>query len=496
MSPMSSRAGFAAGLVVASSLVLAVPAGAVLTSYTFNASSQAYTPLASPTTVIAGTNQTTAIGGQFNDTADGALRSIGFDFCLDGVTYNQFTAYTGGALTLGSSTLPNSGTPNSRIANDLATAAAYPVIAPWWDHQHIYDNGGAANGCAFNPAEGVHYQLSGVPPNRTLTVEWNTQVVDVANSFWWAGCGLTMDRYQAVLHEGTDLIEFHYGSLWASSGQATASTIGVAAGGANFLSATPTGGTASVSSVTSNNSIAQHLALIPNGTLYTFQPATKSSSTTTASGTAATVFGQPATITVTVAGTGTPGGTVYFLEGTTVLASAAVSGGQASTTLTLPVGAHSIATVYAGDCALAPSSASFSTTVSTASSLTTMIPPVAVVRAGSTTTFTANVVAVAPGAGVPTGSVTFLLDGAPWQTVPLAGGVASAVDNGALAPGSHTIAATYAGDGSFAASAAGPQPFLVLDASATVPALSSVGLASLALLLAASGLWLLKPPLA
>jgi uncharacterized repeat protein (TIGR01451 family) len=353
-------------LVVVASLVLATaPAFAALSSYTFATSNQAYTPLASGTLMIPGTNQSqTNPTGTFNDGLDGGLQSIGFDFCFDGVFHNQFTAYTGGVFTLGSNTIPNSNTPNSpRYANDLAAAGAYPVIAPWWDHQHTFDNGGAANGCNFNPPAGVRYLLSGAVPARTLTLEWNTQVADTNNSFWWAGCNLTMNRYQAVLREGTDVIEFRYGSLWASSGQPTSSTIGLAVGAANFLSATPTGGTATVSSVTSNNSIAAHTASIPANTVYTFQPPAKSSTTTTATGPAGTLFGQSATIVATVTGVGTPAGKVHFFEGATALGSVTVVGGQASVMLNLPVGSHTITATYAGDCTGTPSSGSFTYTV-------------------------------------------------------------------------------------------------------------------------------------
>ncbi len=252
--------------LVALIAVGATPAMALLSSdYQFSTTNATYTPLGAPTTVIAGTNTTVVGGGQFNDTASAGPFNIGFSFQFDCLAYTQFGVSTSGTLFLGSL---KAGTPN----NDLAAAPRYPIIAPWWDHQHLYNNGGAANGCSFTPLAGIHYALSGTAPNRVLTVEFNTQVADIANSFWWAGCGLTMNRYQVRLYEGTNKIEFHYGSLWASSGQATAATIGIANGTTNFLSVTPSGGTATVSSVTSNNAIAQHVALIPAGTVYAFTP--------------------------------------------------------------------------------------------------------------------------------------------------------------------------------------------------------------------------------
>jgi len=65
-------------------------------------------------------------------------------------------------------------------------------------------------------------------------------------------------------------------------------------------------------------------------------------------------FGQAVTFTVTVAatvpGSGTPGGTVQFTDGTTVLSTATLSQGKATfTTSSLSVGSHAIRAVYAGN---------------------------------------------------------------------------------------------------------------------------------------------------
>jgi hypothetical protein len=57
----------------------------------------------------------------------------------------------------------------------------------------------------------------------------------------------------------------------------------------------------------------------------------------------------------------------------------------------------------------------------------------------------------APGSNLPTGSVTFTVDGVPSGTVALSNGVAS-LTLPALPPGAHALAATYHGDAQFAAS--------------------------------------------
>ncbi len=63
---------------------------------------------------------------------------------------------------------------------------------------------------------------------------------------------------------------------------------------------------------------------------------------------------------------------------------------------------------------------------------------------GSNVTFTMTVSAVAPGAGTPTGSVDFRVDGTVIGSSALSGGVASFTTNN-LSLGSHTVAAEYAG---------------------------------------------------
>src|SRR5262249_23723077 len=72
----------------------------------------------------------------------------------------------------------------------------------------------------------------------------------------------------------------------------------------------------------------------------------------------------------------------------------------------------------------------------------------------TTVTFTATVSAVAPGAGIPTGTVQFRDSSVSGGTfnigplVPLVNGVATVTESN-LSPGNHTITAIYSGDGNF-----------------------------------------------
>jgi hypothetical protein len=68
---------------------------------------------------------------------------------------------------------------------------------------------------------------------------------------------------------------------------------------------------------------------------------------------------------------------------------------------------------------------------------------------GATVTFTAALSAVAPGTGVPTGTVQFVIDGAAaGSPAPLSGGNATYA-TAALGHGAHAVSARYAGDGNF-----------------------------------------------
>jgi hypothetical protein len=169
----------------------------------------------------------------------------------------------------------------------------------------------------------------------------------------------------------------------------------------------------------------------------------KISSTTVISASSTTLtVGQSVTFTASV----TPAaatGSVQFLDGATVLATANVANGAAAfSTSGLGVGSHSITAVYSGDGNDAgSSSAAVTVTVNklnTATALTSSLNPAI---SGQTVTFTA---AVSPASA--TGTVQFLDGSALLGTVSLSGGSA-AFSTSSLAVGSHSITAVYGGDG-------------------------------------------------
>ena len=179
------------------------------------------------------------------------------------------------------------------------------------------------------------------------------------------------------------------------------------------------------------------------------------------------VVGEPltlsSTVSVTAPGSGSPTGSISFSDGQGQLCSATVSSttGIASCnyTPTAPtaVAGDSITATYGGDTNDATSTSSAlaeivdKASTSTALSITPSTPLV-----GQTVTLSATVTPAAPGAGTPTGTVTFAGNGGTLCSASLSGspGAASCTTtyNGVT---SDNITASYPGDSNFVSSSAG-----------------------------------------
>jgi hypothetical protein len=199
--------------------------------------------------------------------------------------------------------------------------------------------------------------------------------------------------------------------------------------------------------------------------LYGSAPTSLASSTTSLTASASAIsIGTSVTFTATVAaetaGTGTPSGTVTFMDGSTVLGSATLSSGTATYSAnTLAAGTHVISALYGGDTNfIGSTSAAVTVTVSTVvqiATTTTLTPSATTAVTGSGLTFTAQV-AAASGSTVPSGTVNFADSGATLGSGTLnASGIATFTTS-SLAAGSHTIAAQYTGATGFAASTSSP----------------------------------------
>ncbi|MDB5352689.1 MAG: hypothetical protein JWN86_3936 [Planctomycetota bacterium] len=189
------------------------------------------------------------------------------------------------------------------------------------------------------------------------------------------------------------------------------------------------------------------------------------------------VFGQSMTFTATVSasapGSGLASGTVTFMDGSTVLGSAMLDGsGIATYTMSsLSTSSHSITAVYNGDANFdASTSSATSVEVDQANTTATLTSSDDPSVFGQSVTFTATISAVAPGAGIPSGTVTFMDGSTSLGTGTLdEDGVASLVSS-SLVSASHTITAIYSGDTNFAGSASSgmPQDVCQVDTVTTV----------------------------
>jgi sugar lactone lactonase YvrE len=194
------------------------------------------------------------------------------------------------------------------------------------------------------------------------------------------------------------------------------------------------------------------------------------SSATTLSGVPSSVsYGTAFTAMAAVTGS-SPTGTVQFIVNGTVFASAVLSGGTASVSISLPFSnnPYSIYAVYSGDGENDGStSATSSVTVTPAMTTTALSANTTTTTLGHPVALTATVTSAV---GAPTGTVTFTYttsgSGTPQSTTATL--IASSTPNTAVATagvdllaGTDNVTATYAGSGSFAGSASAPMQFTV-----------------------------------
>ncbi|KRB77015.1 hypothetical protein ASE01_09635 [Nocardioides sp. Root190] len=180
--------------------------------------------------------------------------------------------------------------------------------------------------------------------------------------------------------------------------------------------------------------------------------------TTVSSSPNPSVVGQPVTVTATVTpvspATGSPVGFVQFeIDGESSAFVELENGSAELVTSTLVRGSHQVKARYlSADPNFVTSTSTVANhTVNKAATKTTVTSSSPVSVTGQPVTFTATVGVIAPGAGSPSGTVTFTNGTTVLGSAPVSsstGGVASiTVDS--LAVGQHAIEATYDGDDSF-----------------------------------------------
>ena len=196
------------------------------------------------------------------------------------------------------------------------------------------------------------------------------------------------------------------------------------------------------------------------------------------------VSGEAVSFTATVGaqapGAGTPTGTVQLVvDGNNVGQPVDLVNGAASfdPVTSFRAGTHTVAVSYSGDSGFKTGSASATQHVTLASTTTSLLATPSPSAEDQPVTIAATVAAVAPGSGAPTGTVVFTSDGDVIGAAPLSaggGGSHASLVISTLAPGSHTLAASYAGDDDYAASDSSPVSHTVIEGAAIVGTSTSV----------------------
>jgi autotransporter-associated beta strand protein len=367
------------------------------------------------------------------------------------------------------------------------TALVQPVspatVTPAGNVQFVIDGQNYGGPVPVNPANGQAVS----PPDALFTVGTHTVTANYINSDGnfntssgslaggqvvnKADTGLTITSSANPAKFGQS-ITFKIVVAAVSPGAGVpAGTVQIQIDGVNFGSALTLSGGSVTSSATNTLSVGNHTITATftdsdndfnasNSTLSGGQNVFKSDTTTAVTASAnPAVFGQPVTFTATVAavspGAGVPGGTVQFqVDGTNVGSPVALTNGSATSSAisTLGVGNHIVTASYtdnAGDFNTSSGTLSGGLTVNQAGSKVAVSSSVQPSVFGQSVTFTATVTAAAPGAGTPTGTVTFQDNGVTLSTVNLSNG--SATGTFSLVVGSHAITVQYSGDKNFVA---------------------------------------------
>ncbi len=211
---------------------------ALVTNYSFAASSGTFTQLSGATTVPLSGG--TLDEGMYNSVP------IGFNFYYDGQPYTTVSATTNGWMTF------NQPLSFSNPGNALATSTIRPIIAPLWDDLEMDASG------SFS------YLTEGAAGNRIFTAQW-------LNVQWSWFVNSPVISFQVKLYEATGQVQFVYRQeLTATNfGGASIGLTSLGTGSGNFLSLNDTSASPTFSSTVEQTNIAAKPA---TGQVYTFTP--------------------------------------------------------------------------------------------------------------------------------------------------------------------------------------------------------------------------------
>ena len=143
----------------------------------------------------------TAVHAAGVDSNRSSLINIGFTFNFNNTNYTQFAVSTDGYVELGAAS-------SNDYTNDLIQVGSRILLCPWWDDLRTRAGG-----------TGVRYELQGSSGSRKLIIDFHCQIQ-------WNSTEPQL-KFQCVLYEGTNRIEFRYDDPNSSSTGHTSATCGV-----------------------------------------------------------------------------------------------------------------------------------------------------------------------------------------------------------------------------------------------------------------------------
>lgn len=182
------------------------------------------------------------------------------------------------------------------------------------------------------------------------------------------------------------------------------------------------------------------------------------------------IYGDSVTFTVAATAlSGTPSGSITFMDGSTTLGTGTLAVGATTYTIsTLSVGTHAIQAVYAGDGTHAAATASMSQIVNANTSTLVLSTSANPIYYGNSVTFTVAATALS---GTPSGTVEFTVNGAATYAASISSGTATFTTT-SLAVGTDLIQVTYGGDGIHGAATSNTISEVVQPVYATISTLS------------------------
>lgn len=180
---------------------------------------------------------TQIIGTGNDDTATGLL-TLPFTFNFNGVDYTTYTASPDGWIKFGA-------VGSGDFSNQVTEGTNLPKLYPYWDD--------LATGTTGN----VTTLTTGTAPNRVFIVQWFITSPRATG-------GPANSTFQAWMYEGSNKVEFRYGTIGGASGSAS---VGLTGSSTQYQSVTLTTNTVSTSSPNDSNNFAPL-----SGTSYVFTP--------------------------------------------------------------------------------------------------------------------------------------------------------------------------------------------------------------------------------